>query len=142
MWHGFGDFQPANVHKQYAITFRTPSYKTLQVDAPVTVFIQLRRPSDGAASEALPFQYLPIDSGRPAFWSLRKALSKKGNYSMFSSILASNTALLTGGTAVNSSDPSWVQVVGTESSPLLGDGVEVKTVESKNDVTSDRKSVV
>ena len=150
VWHGFGDFQPANVHKQYAITFRTPSYKTLQVDAPVTVFIQLRRPSDGAASEALPFQYLPIDSGRPAFWSLRKALSKKGNYSMFSSILASNTALLTGGTAGNSSDQSqgpWVQVVGSqqgpESSPLISDGVEVvKAVEAKDDMITSTVDVV
>ncbi|KAJ9597396.1 hypothetical protein L9F63_011741, partial [Diploptera punctata] len=140
VWHGFGDFQPANVHKQYAITFRTPSYKTLQLDAPVTVFIQLRRPSDGATSEALPFQYLPIDSGRPAFWSLRKALSKKGNYSMFSSILASNTALLTGGTTGNGSDQSqgtWVQVIasqpGSESSPLLSEVVDARTAETRND---------
>ena len=23
-WEGFGDFQPADVHKQYGIAFRTP----------------------------------------------------------------------------------------------------------------------
>nr|CAD7410836.1 unnamed protein product [Timema poppensis] len=95
VWEGFADFQPTHVHKQVAITFRTPHYRTIEVDAPVKAFVQLRRPSDGATSEPLPFEFLPLDSGRPTFWSLRKALVKKGNYAMFSSILASNTAYLT-----------------------------------------------
>ena len=63
VWHDFWEFQPENVHKQYAITFRTQSYKMLLVDAaPFTVFIQLRHLANVAASEALPFQYLAIDS--------------------------------------------------------------------------------
>lgn len=62
VWEGFGDFQPTHVHKQVAISFRTPRYKSLEVEAPVKVHIQLRRPSDGATSETLPFEYLPLDS--------------------------------------------------------------------------------
>ncbi|KAJ8913954.1 hypothetical protein NQ315_015192 [Exocentrus adspersus] len=61
-WEAFADFQPSQVHKQHAIWFRTPRYKTLDVTEPVKVFIQLRRPSDGAASEPLPFELLPLDS--------------------------------------------------------------------------------
>jgi hypothetical protein len=144
VWEGFGDFQPTHVHKQVAISFRTPRYKSLEMEAPVKVHIQLRRPSDGATSEPLPFEYLPLDSGRPAFWSLRKALGKKGNYSIFSSILASNTALLTGGPARNGVDvpsPSWIHMVkphqaGTEV-PIMPDGTEsTKLVEPKNVVPS------
>ena len=33
MWllKGFGDFQPADVHKQYGICFKTPKYKNIEV---------------------------------------------------------------------------------------------------------------
>ena len=31
IWEGFGDFTPTQVHKQTAIAFRTPRYKTLEV---------------------------------------------------------------------------------------------------------------
>ncbi|RZB54393.1 dorsal, partial [Asbolus verrucosus] len=62
VWEGFGDFQPSQVHKQTAISFKAPRYHTLDITEPVKVFIQLRRPSDGAASEALPFELLPLDS--------------------------------------------------------------------------------
>lgn len=85
-----GDFQPSHVHKQVAISFRTPRYRSLEVPEPVKVFIQLRRPSDGATSESLPFEFLPLDSGRPAFWSLRRSLQKKGDVNTFNSILAAD----------------------------------------------------
>lgn len=66
-----------------------------QVEQPVQVYIQLKRPSDGATSEPLPFQMLPLGAGRPAFWSLRKAFArKKTDYSTFSKILATESALL------------------------------------------------
>ncbi|XP_043274769.1 embryonic polarity protein dorsal-like isoform X1 [Venturia canescens] len=90
VWEGYGDFQPSQVHKQVAIAFRTPTYRIQQVEQPVQVFIQLKRPSDGAISESLPFQMLPLGSGRPAFWSLRKAFArKKADYNTFNKILAS-----------------------------------------------------
>lgn len=58
------------------------------------VFIQLRRPSDGATSEPLPFEYLPLDSGRPAYWSFRRNLAKKANYTLFNTILENDAQLL------------------------------------------------
>ncbi|XP_076629052.1 dorsal isoform X1 [Colletes latitarsis] len=95
IWEGFGDFQPTHVHKQTAIAFRTPTYRIQQVEQPVQVFIQLRRPSDGVASEPLPFEMLPLGAGRPAFWSLRRAFArKKTDYSTFGKILATESALL------------------------------------------------
>ncbi|GLG94364.1 Uncharacterized protein GBIM_01588 [Gryllus bimaculatus] len=63
LWEAQGDFTPAHVHKQVAISLRTPRYRTLDVPQPVDACIQLRRPSDGASSEPLPFQLLPLDSG-------------------------------------------------------------------------------
>jgi c-Rel proto-oncogene protein len=61
-----------------AIAFRTPSYKSQQVEQPVQVYIQLRRPSDGATSEPLHFQLLPLGLGRPGqLWSLRKTFARK-----------------------------------------------------------------
>ncbi|XP_055683183.1 putative transcription factor p65 homolog isoform X2 [Lutzomyia longipalpis] len=62
VWEAYGDFQHTNVHKQVAISFRTPRYRTLEVDQIVKGFIQLKRPSDGATSDPLPFDYLPLDS--------------------------------------------------------------------------------
>lgn len=83
------------VFLQTAIAFRTPSYRIQQVEQPVQVYIQLRRPSDGTTSEALPFQMLPLGTGRPAFWSLRKTFArKKTDYSTFNKILATETGLL------------------------------------------------
>ena len=32
VWEAFGDFQPSDVHKQFAISFRTPQYHQLQVN--------------------------------------------------------------------------------------------------------------
>lgn len=31
-WEAFGDFQASDVHKQVAISFKTPRYKTLEVN--------------------------------------------------------------------------------------------------------------
>ncbi|XP_011705568.1 PREDICTED: embryonic polarity protein dorsal-like, partial [Wasmannia auropunctata] len=58
-WEGYGDFEPTDVHEQTAIAFTTPRYYTQEVVEPVQVYIQLRRPSDSAMSEPLPFSLLP-----------------------------------------------------------------------------------
>lgn len=63
------------------------------MDYPVQVSIQLRRPSDGATSDPLPFQLTPLDAGRPAFWSLRRG--NKADYRTFTSILQADSRLLT-----------------------------------------------
>jgi c-Rel proto-oncogene protein len=93
VWEGYGDFQPSQVHKQTAICFKAPRYHTLDITEPVKVFVQLKRPSDGATSEPLPFELLPLDSGRPLYWSFRRNYSKKGNYNLFSTLLAADAKL-------------------------------------------------
>ncbi|KAJ8895713.1 hypothetical protein PR048_001050 [Dryococelus australis] len=147
VWEARGDFQPTNVHKQVAIAFRTPRYKTLETDAPVKAFVQLRRPSDGATSEPLPFEFLPLDSGRPAFWSLRRALAKKGDYTIFSSILATNSALLTrvGSKAQGSGVPgkqlSATPHVSFADTPKIDKSAELKNSEA-SEICSQIKSDV
>lgn len=79
-WEAFADFQPTQVYKQHAIWFKTPKYKTLDITEPAKAFIQLRRPSDGATSEPLPFEFLPLDSGRRPYWSYKANLYKKERY--------------------------------------------------------------
>ncbi|XP_022903025.2 embryonic polarity protein dorsal-like isoform X4 [Onthophagus taurus] len=64
VWEGFGEFQPAQVHKQTAIWFRPPRYRTLEVIDPVKMFVQLRRPSDGATSAPVPFQMVSLGKRR------------------------------------------------------------------------------
>ncbi|CAI6363066.1 unnamed protein product [Macrosiphum euphorbiae] len=59
IWEDYGVFKASDVHKQVAIWFKTPKYKTTEIDSPVTVWIQLKRPSDGMCSDALPFTFTP-----------------------------------------------------------------------------------
>jgi len=87
-WEGFGDFQPSDVHKQYGICFRTPRYKNIEIEAPVQVNIQLRRPSDGAVSESRGFEFIPLDAGR-AYWSAKRL---KTNYSVFNQLVTREQA--------------------------------------------------
>ncbi|XP_060821363.1 embryonic polarity protein dorsal-like [Bombus pascuorum] len=59
VWEGFGDFIPDDIYRQTAIVFRTPAYSRQEVTEPVPVYVQLRRPSDGATSKPFPFQMFP-----------------------------------------------------------------------------------
>lgn len=45
IWEGFGDFQQTNVHKQVAISFRTPKYKSLDIDQTIKVSTDAVLPS-------------------------------------------------------------------------------------------------
>lgn len=60
IWENLAEFQPNDVHKQVAITFRTPPYKDVNIEQPVDVKIQLRRKSDSTTSEPRIFQYIPL----------------------------------------------------------------------------------
>lgn len=94
VWEGLGDFTHTNVHKQVAISFRTPRYRDINVKDPVKVNIQLRRPSDGATSEPLPFELIPLDSGRSTFWSIRRELKKRSaTTDLFNQILEDQKAI-------------------------------------------------
>ncbi|KAK9739227.1 Ankyrin repeats (3 copies) [Popillia japonica] len=59
MWSEYGKFNDLDVHHQYAIVFRTPPYKDLNIDEQKKVFIELERPSDGSRSEPREFTYIP-----------------------------------------------------------------------------------
>ncbi|BFZ11484.1 hypothetical protein BsWGS_14523 [Bradybaena similaris] len=61
IWEDFGDFGQGDVHRQYAIVFRTPAYHSQDITKPVEVSMQLQRPSDGETSESIPFTYMPDD---------------------------------------------------------------------------------
>ncbi|XP_018410069.1 PREDICTED: nuclear factor NF-kappa-B p100 subunit [Nanorana parkeri] len=63
-WQAYGDFAPTDVHKQYAIVFRTPPYRKLQIDRPVTVFLQLKRRRGGDVSDSKQFTYYPLDQDK------------------------------------------------------------------------------
>uniref|UniRef100_A0AAY4BZ90 RHD domain-containing protein n=1 Tax=Denticeps clupeoides TaxID=299321 RepID=A0AAY4BZ90_9TELE len=58
-WEAFGDFSPTDVHKQYAIVFKTPAYHMTEIERPVTVFLQLKRKKGGDCSEPKQFTYVP-----------------------------------------------------------------------------------
>uniref|UniRef100_UPI00398EC8F8 nuclear factor NF-kappa-B p105 subunit-like n=1 Tax=Pristiophorus japonicus TaxID=55135 RepID=UPI00398EC8F8 len=59
IWEAFGKFGAADVHRQFAIVFKTPKYFNFRITKPVSVFVQLRRRSDGETSEPKPFIYYP-----------------------------------------------------------------------------------
>ncbi|XP_063774390.1 nuclear factor NF-kappa-B p105 subunit [Pseudophryne corroboree] len=59
IWEGFGDFSPTDVHRQFAIVFKTPKYRDVNIIKPASVFVQLRRKSDYETSEPKPFLYYP-----------------------------------------------------------------------------------
>uniref|UniRef100_A0A7N8YGN9 Nuclear factor of kappa light polypeptide gene enhancer in B-cells 2 (p49/p100) n=1 Tax=Mastacembelus armatus TaxID=205130 RepID=A0A7N8YGN9_9TELE len=58
-WEAFGDFSPTDVHKQYAIVFKTPPYHSTEIERPVTVFLQLKRKKAGDSSNPKQFTYIP-----------------------------------------------------------------------------------
>ncbi|KAG9275415.1 proto-oncogene c-Rel [Astyanax mexicanus] len=60
-WEARGSFSQADVHRQVAIVFRTPAYYDTSITSPVTVHMQLRRPTDQEVSEPMEFRYLPDD---------------------------------------------------------------------------------
>ncbi|XP_074062842.1 proto-oncogene c-Rel [Macrotis lagotis] len=57
-WEAKGSFSQADVHRQVAIVFKTPPFYKA-ITEPVTVKMQLRRPSDQEVSESMDFRYLP-----------------------------------------------------------------------------------
>ncbi|XP_016993627.2 dorsal-related immunity factor Dif isoform X2 [Drosophila takahashii] len=58
-WFANAEFQPTDVFKQMAIAFKTPRYKNTEITQSVNVELKLVRPSDGATSAPLQFEYYP-----------------------------------------------------------------------------------
>ncbi|XP_078050325.1 nuclear factor NF-kappa-B family member relish [Augochlora pura] len=86
VWSDYGRFTELDVHHQYAIVFRTPRYRDVNITSPRDVFIQLERPTDGDCSEPLKFTYKPSDRiiGRK-----RQRMSHSGS-SDLSNVIVSN----------------------------------------------------
>lgn len=59
IWEAFGIFEMKDVHRQFAISFKTPKYRLSTLSQPVKVFVQLQRPSDLDTSDPLEFEYIP-----------------------------------------------------------------------------------
>lgn len=59
MLHGRCAYLPS----QFAIVFKTPKYRDVNITKPASVFVQLRRKSDLETSEPKPFLYYPEIKG-------------------------------------------------------------------------------
>ena len=130
VWEGLGEFQPSQVHKQTAICFKPPKYRTLDIWEPVKVNIQLRRPSDGETSVPVPFQFLPLNAGRPAYWSLRHPSAKKRNYDIFSELLTRNALL-------QSKQPSFLTSLGSNIKKFMSVHTQTEATVTTNNVNLD-----
>lgn len=57
VWEDFGEFNESDVHHQYGIVLKTPSYTGRTSEASIVVQVQLYRPGDGCTSEPIEFRY-------------------------------------------------------------------------------------
>lgn len=62
IWESYGNFSESDVHHQVAIVLRTPTYRDVEIDTLVLVYLQLYRPKDGEYSEPRQFTYYPKSS--------------------------------------------------------------------------------
>uniref|UniRef100_A0A8C4QSP4 Nuclear factor of kappa light polypeptide gene enhancer in B-cells 2 (p49/p100) n=2 Tax=Eptatretus burgeri TaxID=7764 RepID=A0A8C4QSP4_EPTBU len=58
-WEGFANFGPIDVHRQFAIVFKTPAYSNSEITSPVRVDVELVRQSDSMTSDPKHFTYYP-----------------------------------------------------------------------------------
>ncbi|KAH3863816.1 nuclear factor NF-kappa-B p105 subunit-like isoform X2 [Dreissena polymorpha] len=59
LWQADGLFSPLDVHRQFAIVFKTPEYKDTNIKSPVNVLVLLQRISDQESSDPKSFTYYP-----------------------------------------------------------------------------------
>ena len=59
VWEADGVFSPSDVHRQFAIVFKTPAYRFQTIRNPVSCWLRLQRKSDDEFSEPKPFCYQP-----------------------------------------------------------------------------------
>ncbi|GJQ72717.1 Rel [Trypoxylus dichotomus] len=84
IWSEYGKFNDLDVHHQYAIVFRTPPYKDLNIEEQKKVFIELERPSDGSRSEPREFTYIPGQNLRTGMKRPRTSMYSSSEYSSLS----------------------------------------------------------
>merc|ERR1712033_851 len=66
-WEEWGDFQASDVHKQYAITLKTPRYDDQNITERKRVFIELVKPSDDSRSDPQEFFFEPLEGKDKGF---------------------------------------------------------------------------
>jgi len=71
-WEAWGEFNASEVHKQYAISLKTPQYGDGHIKEKRRVFVELVKPSDDSTSEPQEFFYVPSDAGTTKTVSLIK----------------------------------------------------------------------
>ncbi|XP_070578737.1 uncharacterized protein [Ptychodera flava] len=79
-WEARADFGQSDVHKQYAIVFKTPAYRKLDITNSITVQIKLFRPSDSEYSDPVKFIYKPAESDDEG---IQRKRQKVANFSKF-----------------------------------------------------------
>lgn len=73
VWEDFGDFSANDIHRQYAIVFKTPPYKDQFITRPEQVKMQLQRLNDPSeTSDPIPFIYMPEDPDPDRIFEKRK----------------------------------------------------------------------
>lgn len=82
VWEAFGEFSANDVHKQVAIALRTPRYYDETISQPVTVQMQLRRPSDCCLSMPRSFQITPREIDLDGLVRKRHKRLKEENYDL------------------------------------------------------------
>ncbi|OTF73464.1 embryonic polarity protein dorsal-like protein, partial [Euroglyphus maynei] len=82
IWEAYGEFLANDVHKQVAISLRTPKYFDENISQPVTINIQLRRPSDGCLSLPRSFQITPRELDPDGLVRKRHKRLKEENYDL------------------------------------------------------------
>nr|XP_054773081.1 nuclear factor NF-kappa-B p105 subunit-like [Lytechinus pictus] len=83
VWQSLAEFGPTDVHRQYAIVFKTPAYKDINIDKPVYVHVQLKRRSDNETSDPKPFTFHPQVPDREGI--LRKRKKHLAHFNEYSS---------------------------------------------------------
>eukprot|EP00092_Neocalanus_flemingeri_P025850 GFUD01028017.1.p1 GENE.GFUD01028017.1~~GFUD01028017.1.p1 ORF type:complete len:699 (+),score=220.26 GFUD01028017.1:91-2187(+) len=66
-WEEWGDFQASDVHKQYAISLKTPRYNDQNISETKRIFLELVKPSDDSRSDPQEFFFLPMESKGKGF---------------------------------------------------------------------------
>ncbi|XP_034238901.1 nuclear factor NF-kappa-B p110 subunit-like isoform X2 [Thrips palmi] len=111
VWSDYGQFSDFDVHHQYAIVFRTPQYRDLQIQKNVEVKMELQRPKDNSRSEPLKFMYKPA---RKYAKRLCTSSSRSDSWSSFeapretrSGLVSGDDPLLSGSGSDSSRIGSW-----------------------------------
>ena len=59
IWESFGEFSSLDIHHNVSIKFRTPKYRNIDIQEPVTVQLQLIRPSTCSSGKSIDFIFSP-----------------------------------------------------------------------------------